>query len=40
MSSLANAFSSNLNTINLKMFSNHDGIYRFERKFNKYSEER
>ena len=34
------AFSSNLNTITLKIFPNHVGIYRFERKFRKCSGER
>ena len=37
---LSNAFSSNLNTINLSIFSNHGGIYRFEREFNIYTGER
>ena len=32
----SNVFSSNLNTINLKFFCNHGGIYRFEKKFKKY----
>ena len=32
---LTNAFSSNLNTINLNMFHNHGGIYRVVREFNK-----
>ena len=30
---------SSLNTINLKLFRNRDGIYRFRRKFKKDSEE-
>ena len=33
---LKNAFFSSLFTINLKIFSNHDGLYTFERKFNKH----
>ena len=38
---LINAFSSNLNSIVLRVFfPNHGGIYRFERKFNRYSQER
>ena len=32
--SFANAFSSNLNTMNLKIFSNHSEIYMFNKKFN------
>ena len=31
-------FASNLNTINLKLFHNHGGIYRFRKKFKKDSE--
>ena len=31
-----NAFFSNLNTANLKMFLNFDGIYRFSKKLSKY----
>ena len=34
------AFSRNMNTINLKIFHNLAGIYKFERKFNKHSVER
>ena len=34
-----NLSSNNPNTINLKLFCKHGGIYRFENKFNKYSEE-
>ena len=30
---------SNLSTMNLKLFCNHDGIYRFEKKFKKYPRE-
>lgn len=33
-------FSTNLDTTNLKIFLNHDGIYSFEWKFNKISEEK
>ena len=36
---LANAFFTYLNTINLNIFHNNDGIYRFVRKFNKIYEE-
>ena len=32
---LANAFSSNLKTINMEVFANLGGIYMFVRKFNK-----
>ena len=35
-----NAFFRNVNTINLKIFLTHGGIYKFERKFNKHSGER
>ena len=35
-----NAFFRNVNTINLKIFPTHGGIYKFERKFNKHSGER
>lgn len=35
-----NAFSRNLNTINLKAFPEHVEIYKFERKVNKYLGER
>ena len=34
---LKNVFKKNLSTINLKNFSNYDGIYCFERMFNKVS---
>ena len=34
-----NVFASNLNTINLKLFLNHGGIYRFRKKSIKYSGE-
>ena len=34
-----NLFASNLNTINLKLFRNLGGIYRFEKIFEKYSGE-
>ena len=33
----ANVFSSNLNTINLKSFHNHGGIYKFEWNFDEHS---
>ena len=36
---LTNVFDSNLNTINLKLFRNHGGIKRLEKKFKKYSGE-
>ena len=32
---LVQAFSTYMNTLNLKMFHNHSGIYRFVRKFHK-----
>ena len=35
-----NSFSRNKNAINFKLFPTHDRIHRFERKFNKHSEER
>ena len=35
-----NAFSRNVNTMNLKIFLTHGGVYNFERKFNKHSGER
>ena len=35
-----NTFSRNVNTVNLKIFPNHGGTYRFERKFKKHSGER
>ena len=34
------SFSRNVNTINMKIFTNHGKIYRFEKKFNKHSGER
>ena len=34
------AFSRNVKNVNLKKFSNHGQIYKFERKFNKYPGER
>ena len=34
------AFSRNANTINLKIYPTHGGIYKFERKFTKQSGER
>ena len=36
---LTNVFASNLNTITLKLFHNHGGIYRFRKKFKKDSGE-
>ena len=36
---LTNVFASNLNTINLKLFLNHSGIYRFRKIFKKDSGE-
>ena len=33
----SNVFSSNINTISLKLFRNHGGIYRFEKKSKKHS---
>ena len=38
--SIFNAFSRNVNTINLKIFVTHGGIYNFERKRSKHSGER
>lgn len=35
-----NTLSSNMNTVNWKIFLNHGVIYRFEIKFNQYSGER
>ena len=35
-----NAFSKNVNSINLKILPTHGGIQKFERKFNKHSAER
>ena len=37
---LPNTFSSNLITTNLMIFPNDGRMYRFEKKFNKYSRER
>ena len=37
--SLENAFLNNLSSINIKNLSNHGGIYRLDRKFNKTCEE-
>ena len=34
-----NAFSKNVNSINLKIVSTHDGTKKIERKFNKHSGE-
>ena len=36
---LTNVSSNNLNTINMELFRNHEGIYRFHKKINKYSGE-
>ena len=35
-----NAFSRNLNTVNMKIFLTHGGIHKFKGKFNKHSVER
>ena len=35
-----NAFSRSMNSVNLKIFPTHGGIYEFEREFGKHSGER